>query len=86
MIEALRKALPAAKDWALAHPTDAGVLAEKMLGMKAPIFAKALPTMNLDYRTGVAARMDLEAFYKTLIANAPDALAGKLPGPEFYLS
>ncbi len=85
LIEALGKALPAAKDWALANPADAGALAEKTMGMKAPVFIKALPAMNLDYRSAAAARRDLEDFYSTLIAYAPDALAGKLPADDFYL-
>ena len=85
LIEALGKALPAGKDWALAHPGEAGALAEKTLGTKASVFAKALATMNLDYRPAKAARAELEAFYSVILETAPDALAGKLPGDSFYL-
>ena len=53
--------------------------------MKAAIFVKAVDTMNLDYRDALSARHDLEDFYSTLLAGAPDALAGKLPDGAFYL-
>jgi NitT/TauT family transport system substrate-binding protein len=85
VIADLRRALPAAKAWALANRAEAGALAEKTMGMKAEIFVKAVDTMNLDYRDALSARRDLEDFYSTLLAGAPDALAGKLPDDAFYL-
>jgi len=85
IVDALRTGLPAAKDWALANPGDAAKLAERTLQMRAPIFEKALPFMNLDIRSARAAKAQLADFYQTLLEMAPDALAGKVPADDFYL-
>ncbi len=85
VVGALRTGLPAAKDWALGNPGDAGTLAEKALQMRAPIFEKALPFMNLDIRSASAARAELVNFYETLVDLSPGALAGKVPPDDFYL-
>ncbi len=85
VLDALRTGLPQAKDWALANPGDAAALAEKTLQMRAPIFEKALPFMNLDIRSARAAKADLVGFYETIVEFSPDALAGKVPPDDFYL-
>ncbi|WP_113887745.1 ABC transporter substrate-binding protein [Roseiarcus fermentans] len=85
LLAALRDGLPQAKDWALANPGEAGALAEKALQMRAPIFEKALPFMNLDIRSARAAKADLVDFYETIVAVSPDALAGRVPPDDFFL-
>ncbi|MGO4870289.1 MAG: ABC transporter substrate-binding protein [Roseiarcus sp.] len=85
LVAALGDGLPRAQAWALANRADAAALAEKTMGMRAPIFEKALDKMNLDFRPARAAKADLEAFYQALLDVSPDALAGRTPSDEFYL-
>jgi len=85
LLAALREALPAAKAWALANRAEAAALAEKRLQMRAPVFEKAMDYMNIDVRSARDAKAEIASFYQTLIDAAPDALAGKLPGDDFYL-
>jgi NitT/TauT family transport system substrate-binding protein len=85
IVPALRAALPAAKDWALANPEQAGALAEKTMQMHAPVVASAVPRFNLDIVSARAAKPDLEVFYRSLLDVSPQALGGKLPDDSFYL-
>ena len=85
LVAALRLALPAAKDWALAHPGDAGALAEKTLQMRAAVFEKAIERFNMAVISAKEAQARLTSFYQTLLDLAPGALAGRLPDETFYL-
>jgi len=55
------------------------------LGVPPGILRSALPWMNLEMRTGLAAREDLEAFFRSLLAVHPSLLGGGLPAAPFYL-
>ncbi|MGP8231333.1 MAG: ABC transporter substrate-binding protein [Methylovirgula sp.] len=81
----LRKGLPQAKDWVLANPQAAGELAEKVMGLHAPIVAASIAHAAIEVKSAKAAQPELEAFYKTLIALSPKALDGHLPNASFYL-
>lgn len=85
MLPALRAALPAAKDWALAEPDEAAALAEKSMQMHANVFKAALPRFNMEVVSARAAKPDLEIFYQSLLDVAPQSLGGKLPADDFYL-
>jgi NitT/TauT family transport system substrate-binding protein len=85
LVVALRVGLAAAKDWALAHPGDAGALAEKTLQMRAPVFEKAIERFNMTVVSAKQAQAQLTGFYQTLLDLAPGALAGRLPDETFYL-
>jgi NitT/TauT family transport system substrate-binding protein len=85
LVDALRKSLPAAREWVLANRTDAAALAEAKMQMRPAIFEKAVDYFNMNVVSARAAKTDLAAFYQTIIDLSPDALAGKLPADDFYL-
>ncbi|WP_315700736.1 MULTISPECIES: ABC transporter substrate-binding protein [unclassified Bradyrhizobium] len=86
LINALRKSLPQAKDWVLANRSEAAALAEAKMQMRPMIFEKALEHFNMSIVPAEAARTELTRFYQAILDLAPDALAGKLPGDDFYLA
>ncbi len=81
----LRTGLPQAKDWVFANPQAAGELAEKVMGLHAPVVAASIAHSAIEVKSAKAARPELEAFYKTLIALSPKALDGRVPDASFYL-
>ena len=86
LIDALRKALPQAKDWVLANRSGAAALAEAKMQMRPMIFEKALDYFNMSIVPAEAARSELTRFYQAILDLAPDALAGRLPSDDFYLA
>ncbi|CCE01208.1 ABC transporter substrate-binding protein [Bradyrhizobium sp. STM 3809] len=86
LIDALRQALPQAREWVLANRADAAALADAKMQMRPMIFEKALDHFNMRIVPAEAARADLTLFYQTILDLAPDALAGRLPGDDFYLA
>ncbi|MFG1478110.1 ABC transporter substrate-binding protein [Xanthobacter sp. V4C-4] len=85
VMAALRAGLVPAKDWVLANRPAAGELAQEQMGMKAPIFAASLEHFNVVATGAKQLKPGLVAFYETILALQPDALAGKLPPDDFYL-
>lgn len=86
IIPALKESLPKARDWALANKAEAGLLAEKVMQNKPQIFEKALDHFNMEIVSAQEAKADLVSFYETILQASPDALAGKVPGDDFFLS
>lgn len=86
LIDALREALPRAKAWAFENRADAGALAERTLGMRAPAFIGALDHSRIEIVSAQSAKGDLAAFYQTLLDLDPRTLGGKLPADDFYSS
>ncbi len=85
IVAVLKSALPAAKDWALAHRSEAAALAATSMAMRAPIFEMALDRFNMTVASARAAKPQLEAFYQTLLDLDPAALGGRLPSDDFYM-
>lgn len=86
VMAALRSGLGPARDWVLANRPAAGELAQEKMGMKAPIFAASLEHFNVVADGAKQLQAGLVAFYETILAMQPEALGGKLPPDDFYLS
>lgn len=86
LIAAMRAGLPGARDWVMANKAEAGQLAEAKMDVKAHMFANALDHFNVVAEGAASLKPGLVAFYETLLAFQPDALAGKLPPDSFYLN
>lgn len=85
LLTALGAGLPGARDWVMANKADAGQLGEAKMDMKAPMLASALDHFNVVAEPAARLKPGLVAFYETLLALQPEALAGKLPPDSFYL-
>jgi len=86
LIAALGAGLPGARDWVMANKPEAGQLAEQKMDVKAHMFANALDHFNVVAEPAAKQKAGLIAFYETLLAFEPDALAGKLPPDSFYMN
>ncbi len=86
VMAALRAGLGPARDWVLANPGPAGELAQAKMGMKAPVFSASLSHFNVVADGAKQLQAGLVAFYETILAMQPEALGGKLPPDDFYLS
>ncbi|MGR7996279.1 ABC transporter substrate-binding protein [Xanthobacter sp. ZOL 2024] len=86
VMAALRAGLGPARDWVLANPGPAGELAQAQMGMKAPVFSASLSHFNVVADGAKQLQAGLVAFYETILAMQPEALGGKLPPDDFYLS
>lgn len=85
LLKAMAAGLSGARDWVLSDPAAAGQLGEEKMDMKAAILASALGHFNVVAEPAAKLKPGLVAFYETLLAFQPDALAGKLPPDSFYL-
>lgn len=54
------------------------------LGLDAATAEAALPRLNLRVETGSSSRAAIEAYFRVLTGFVPEAIAGPLPGAEFY--
>ena len=77
--EAFEKAYGESVAWVNEHPAEAAALAEKHLGLKAPMVAKSIPFMGLEYRRAVDAEAELDKFYRVLFDFDPQTVGGKVP-------
>jgi NitT/TauT family transport system substrate-binding protein len=84
-MKALLAAYKTSIEWVIAHPTEAGALAEKHdLGLRAPIVAASIPRSNFVYQSAREARPSIEALFRVFLEYAPASIGGKLPGADFY--
>lgn len=73
-------------NWVNSNPQKAGVYAEGLgTGMSASAVQEAIPGCGLRYVTTLAAKNDLEAFFKILFKYAPETIGGRMPDASFYL-
>lgn len=73
-----------ALSWVLENPQNAGELAEKHLGLKAPLIAKSIPTMGLQFKSAQDAKEELQMFYQLLHDFEPKMIGGKIPSEDLY--
>lgn len=73
-----------ATDWVLAHPEEAGALAEKHLGVRADLIARAVPRLGLRYRRADEAAAEIADFYRRLYGGLPGDLAEAIPDEALY--
>lgn len=79
-----QRAYEEAAAWVNEHPEEAGALAEKYLGLKAGLVAKALPNMGLEYHSSADSMEELTTFYRLLNDFDPSMIGGKLPDDGMY--
>lgn len=72
-------------DWVVAHPNEAGALAERHLGIPAAVIAQAMPRLNLRYASAAEAYGEVQRFLRELFAFDPASIGGRLPDSRFYL-
>jgi NitT/TauT family transport system substrate-binding protein len=85
VVIAAQDGLKRAVEWVRQNPEEAGQLGEQYLGgLKAPVIARALPNVPLEFVTAADARPELEFFFTRLKALSPDLIGGDLPDAEFY--
>ena len=68
-----------ALNWVLENPEEAGILAEKYLGLKAGLIKNAIPRMGLYYKNAYDAKRDLDQLYKILNDFDKTMVGGKIP-------
>lgn len=69
----------------LKDPTSAGKKIEELGIMKAEMATPALSNCALTFKEGSEAKEELLAYYRTLLALAPDAIGGKVPDDGLWL-
>lgn len=70
--------------WANENPKEMAALAEKHLGLKAPLVEKALPNMGLEYKSAADAKEELSMFYNLLNDFNPKMIGGKVADENLY--
>ena len=68
-----------ALNWVLENPEEAGILAEKYLGLKARLIKNAIPRMGLYYKNAYDAKKDLDQLYRILNDFDKTMVGGKVP-------
>lgn len=66
------------------HPDEIGALAEKYLGLKAPLITKAIPNMGLEYKSAMDSKQEADAFYQVLKDFDPKTIGGNIPDEAMY--
>ena len=84
-IAAFQQAYKESLKWVLENPDEAGMLAEKYLGMNAAIATKAIPNMGLHFETAEEAKAQLDVFYNLLYSHDPSMIGGSsIPDKGMY--
>lgn len=68
-----------ALNWVLENPEEAGILAERYLGLKAGLIKNAIPRMGLYYKNAYDAKKDLDQLYRILNDFDKTMVGGKIP-------
>lgn len=71
-------------DWVVSHPERAGMLAQRYLGLPAPVVAAAMPRLNLSFAPAAEAYNEVQTFLREFMAFDPQSIGGKLPDARFY--
>ncbi|KUO75182.1 MAG: hypothetical protein APF77_15775 [Clostridia bacterium BRH_c25] len=84
LVSKFQEAYEEATVWANENPEEMGALAEKYLGLKAPLISKALPNMGLSYKASLDAKEELSMFYQLLYEFNPKMIGGKIADDGMY--
>ncbi|MFN8449986.1 MAG: hypothetical protein U0521_15725 [Anaerolineae bacterium] len=87
VIAAFQTEYALAVEWVIAHPEEAGQLAEEHLpelGLPAKPVALSLQQTDWDDVPAEDARTDIEGFFTRLMELSPDVVGGRLPDDGFY--
>lgn len=72
-------------NWVKTNPMEAGNLGEEIgLGVTGPLITKAMPRLNLVFKSAKDSKKELESYYKILYNSDPKSVGGKLPESGFY--
>lgn len=80
--EEYKKAL----EWVKANPKEAGKLGQEKLGINAAAIEKAMPNMDLEFKSATDADKELQTMYQVLYNFKPDMIGGKIPDSGMYFS
>lgn len=84
VVERFLKAYEQSIVWVNENPKEAGELTKKYMEMPAPVVAKAMPDLNLQFIQGAAAKPVVEPYLKVFLSFAPKSIGGSLPDEKFY--
>ncbi|MFT4006975.1 MAG: ABC transporter substrate-binding protein [Lacrimispora sp.] len=79
-----QKSYEEAIKWVNENPAEAGVLAEKYLGLPAKVVEKAIPNMGLEFKKTGDAKEELDMLYQLLFDFNPKMIGGKIPDSGMY--
>jgi len=68
------------------YPAEASILVEKQGIVKAKIAEKAIPYCNIVCMTSEKMKKAVEGYFSVLFDQKPEAIGGKMPQEDFYLS
>lgn len=86
IVEKFNEEYKKALEWVKSHPAEAGKLAEEKLGINAKAIEKAMPNMDMEFKTAADADKDLKTMYKVLVDFQPQMIGGKVPDSGMYFS
>jgi len=72
--------------WVVAHPAEAGALAQRYLDMPGEVVAAAVPRLSLRFVPAGEARTAVRRFLAVLYSYDPASIGGRMPDERFYLS
>lgn len=84
LTEKFQRAYEESLAWVLENPEEAGVLAEKYLGMNASLVSRAIPYMGLYYKGAAEAKSELDVFYTLLNDFDKTMIGGTVPDDGMY--
>ncbi len=70
--------------WVVAHPAEAGALAEAKLGMKQKVIKASIPKMGLEYQPLAKVEDQIKYFYQFLFDANAKSVGGKVPDANLY--
>lgn len=70
--------------WANENPEEIGILAEKYLGLKAPLIVESIPNMGLEFKSAINSQDELKMFYELINDFNPDMIGGKVADTKLY--
>lgn len=85
LVDAFNAAMIQSGRWVRNNPASAASIGATYLGLKAPIIERSIPFSNIDVKSGIESRSELERFYSVLKGMSPAIIGGKLPAARFYI-
>lgn len=83
-ISAFLDEFKASTEFINANVADGAVLVENLIGVKAPVATKAIPSCNIQFFEGEEMKAVVSGYLQTLYDQNPKAVGGKMPADDFY--
>lgn len=84
LVLAFEREYEKAVDWVHANPEPAGALAEKYLGLRAAVIARAVPRLGLVYRSAAGAEGAVNDLYRLLFDFSPELIGKRIPDETLF--